>query len=132
MISNVNASKGNPRIPKCHLVQYGKPFLFLGPFHFEVIFYYPFRTVIHDFFTEREMSWTIEYSKPQLTLMRSKDVLMKQKIKIIDPQASKIIEKAVTVWLDDIEYTNHEVWRRIGNKNYPHGSTCVATIPDNP
>ena len=130
MISNVNASKKIHRAPKCHLVQYGNPFLFLGPFHFEVIFYHPLRTLIHDFFTEEEMDWMMEYSKPQLTSMRSKDVLMKQKYKYIGSQASKIIEKAVTVWFDDIQYTNHEVWHRIGNKNYPPEYTIEPVAKD--
>ena len=29
--------------------------------------YYPFRTVVHDFFTEEEMEWMVEYSIPRLT-----------------------------------------------------------------
>ena len=62
-----------PRIyprSKCHLVHHFAPFLKLGPFHLEVKLYSPFRTVIHDFFTNKEMDWLMDYSKPRLSAAR--------------------------------------------------------------
>ena len=41
--------------PRCHLVHHFSQYLMLGPFHLDVKLYHPFRAVIHDFFTEKEM-----------------------------------------------------------------------------
>ena len=50
--------------PKCHFVHHFMPFLKIGPFRLEVKLYIPFRTVIHDFFSKKEMDWMMDYSRP--------------------------------------------------------------------
>ena len=47
-----------------------KSSFFAGPFKLEVHMWAPYRTVFHDFLTEREMDWMIEYSKPRLSKTR--------------------------------------------------------------
>ena len=55
------ASTKKNKNSKCHFTHHFDPFLKLGPFHLEVKLYYPFRTIVHDFFTEKEMNWMMEY-----------------------------------------------------------------------
>ena len=62
--------RGQQREPKCHLAHHFDPFLSIGPFKLEVKFYFPLRTIIHEFFTKKEMAWLMEYSKPRLTSSR--------------------------------------------------------------
>ena len=42
----------------------------LGPFKLEVMLIKPYRVVFHDFLSEAEMEWMIEYSKPRLSQSR--------------------------------------------------------------
>ena len=58
------------RKPKCHLIHHSNPFLRIGPFQMEVKFYFPFRTIIHAFFAEKELDWLMEYSRPRLSSSR--------------------------------------------------------------
>ena len=106
--------------PKCHLVHHFNPFLNLGPFLIEVRFYLPFRTIIHEFFLEKEINWIIEYSKPRMT--RSREGLdlfyngatrSQAQIDITLKNKPVTVKKAVTTWLKDIEY--------IENQHYPLG-----------
>ena len=70
------------RHPKCHLVHYWNPFLIIGPFHIEVKFYEPFRTIIHEFFAEKEMDWIMEYSGPRLTKSREEKISQAAQLQI--------------------------------------------------
>ena len=124
-----NATKGSnnqEREPRCHLVHHSNPFLSIGPFHIEVKFYLPFRTILHDFFTEKEMNWLMDYSKPRLSASREGHIpqstkdLTKAKLRYKNPRTTGYtVAKAVTVWLNDIEYPNRETWTQISKDGQP-------------
>ena len=58
----------------CHMVHHFHPFLLSGPVHIEVDIYKPFRSVFHDFFASSEMSWIMDYTRPQLSNSRESEV----------------------------------------------------------
>lgn len=62
-----------PFVPKCHFVHHFDPYQKMGPFYLEVQLYRPLRSIIHDIFTEKEMNWMIEYSRPKLSSARIVD-----------------------------------------------------------
>ena len=112
--------------PKCHLVHHNHPFANLGPFHIEIKIYFPLRSIFHDFFTEKEMDWMLEYSKPRLTASRDAAVpestksLTKTKLRYDSAKKTGYtVGKAVTTWLDDITYDEAERYRRISRENEP-------------
>ena len=47
-----------------------KFFSVLGPFKLEVYLIKPYRVVFHDFLSEAEIDWMIEYSKPRMSSSR--------------------------------------------------------------
>ena len=53
MYVNNKIRRGKERDPKCHLAHHFDPFLSIGPFKLEVKFYFPLRTIIHEFFTKK-------------------------------------------------------------------------------
>ena len=119
-------SKDQQREPQCHLVHHSNPYLNIGPFHIEVKFYSPFRTILHDFFTEREMKWLMDYSKPRLSASREGHIpqstkdLTKAMLRYMNPRTTgRTVVKAVTVWLKDIEYPNREIWNQINKNGQP-------------
>ena len=70
-IARGEAELGHPnRVKKCHYVHHFEPYLNLGPFNLEVMMYWPFRTVIHDFFTDYEMDYIKNYTRPKLSSTR--------------------------------------------------------------
>ena len=101
----------------------------LGPFHLDVKLYHPFRTVIHDFFTEKEMVFMMEYSKPRLTASR-KGTLPKSTIsrtkadrRYSSPHKNGYtVGKAVTTWFNDIEYNEEQKYVKIS----PEGRTPLV------
>ena len=109
---------------KCHFVHHFNPFLIIGPFHIEVKFYKPFRTIIHDFFTEKEMDWMKKFSKPQLTASRegtipeSTKVLSKSDLRY-GGSAGVTVSKAVTVWFEDVIFNEQEVYYKISAEGEP-------------
>ena len=106
--------------PRCHLVHHFSPYLMLGPFHLDVKLYHPFRTVIHDFFTEKEMVWMKEHSKPRLTASRKgtipKSSASRSKADRRHSNTNKVgytVGKAVTTWFNDIEYIEQQKYVKI-------------------
>ena len=110
---------------KCHLVHHFNPFLNLGPFNIEVMFYKPFRTIIHDFFTETEMDWMMEYSKPRLSASRAGSIpdstkdLTKSDLRYSAAKRGVSVGKAITAWFNDIVYNESEVYRKISEEGEP-------------
>ena len=112
-----------PVPPKCHFVHHFTPMLKLGPFHLEVKLYYPFRSIIHDFFTEKEMDWMLEYSKPRLTASREgavpssttsqtkSDLRYKH-----NERTGYSVAKAVTTWLQGIKYNETQQYIIVRSK----------------
>ena len=114
------------RVPKCHLLHHSNPFLSMGPFQIEVKFYLPFRTIIHYFFSEKEMDWLMEYSKPRLTSSREEDMppstfdSTKAKMRYANPNTKGLtVRKAVTLWLNEIAYINYANWAQISRDGQP-------------
>ena len=115
-----------PYYPKCHFVHHFTPFLNLGPFHLEVKLYHPFRTVIHDFFTGKEMDWMLEYSKPRLTSSRQ-GTLPSSTLSLTNSDlrythntnTGFTVAKAVTTWFNDIEYKEIQTYKKISAEGEP-------------
>ena len=110
--------KVNTGSPKCHFVHHFSPTLKLGPFHLEAKLYYPFRTVLHNFFTDKEMDWMMKYSKPRLSASRSDPHSTTSQTKA-DMRYSKnngyTVSKAVTTWIDDITYNETQKYVKISS-----------------
>ena len=118
--------------PKCHFVHHFTPLLKLGPFHLEVKLYYPFRTVVHDFFTEKEMDWMLEYSKPRLTASREGTVpsstSSQTKSDLRYNHSGKTgytVSKAVTTWFNGIKYNETQNYNIVS----PEGQPIVVEHP---
>ena len=114
--------KVKPYIPKCRLIHHFNPYMKVGPFHLEVHFYWPFRGVFHDLLIEKEMQWLVDISIPQLSASRSS---MKEK-KSVDTNFEKNkdsiksnYEKSVIATLEDIEYSEEEVYNKISKDREP-------------
>ena len=90
-------------VPKCHFLHHHDPFMMIGPFNLEVKLYSPFRTVIHGFFTKKEMDWMIDYSNPRLKIDRRRSEIRQENSSI--PYS---VTKAITTWFNDIEYDEEE------------------------
>ena len=117
---------------KCHLVHHFSPYLMLGPFHLDVKLYHPFRTIIHDFFSEKEMNWMAEYSKPRLSASRrgfiprsTREKTKSERRYADNRKEGYTVGKAVTAWFNDIEYNEEQEYIKIspeGAKNlvYEH------------
>ena len=88
--------------------------MIIGPFNLEVKLYSPFRTIVHGFFTKKEMDWMIDYSKPRLTIDRRSQIplttssLSLSEIKKGGSSFSYTIAKAITTWFNDIEYDEEQ------------------------
>ena len=112
--------------PKCHYLHHSSPFLMIGPFHLEVKLYIPFRTIIHDFLTEIEMNWIIEYIKPGLTASRKGQIpksttsLTKSQLRNHKNDIAHIVGKAVTKWFpEDVLYSEEQVYQKVNAKGTP-------------
>ena len=97
---------GHPnRVKKCHYLHHFDPFLKIGPFHLEVMLYWPFRTVIHEFFTDYEMDWIKNYTRPKLSGTRivpdSSKATTKSEIR---SGKLRSVAKTVQTWFNDIQY----------------------------
>ena len=58
---------------RCILLHHGDPFTKLGPFKVEIAYTSPFIMIIHSLFTEEDMDYLVEYSKPRLSRRRQID-----------------------------------------------------------
>ena len=92
------------------------PFLKIGPFRLEVKLYIPFRTVIHDFFSKKEMDWMMDYSRPSLTAARvippSTSSISKAELRNANDKTGYTVGKAITTWFNDIIYTEKQQYAK--------------------
>ena len=120
---NRNRSSRHKLFTKCYLVHHVEPYLKLGPFHFEVKLFSPFRTIIHDFFTSKEMDWIINYSKPRLSIARDIPMSNTQKSpserRYSDGKDGHAVSKTVQMWFDDIRYTTEQEYLEISAPGEP-------------
>ena len=110
--------------PKCHLVHHFKPYLYLGPFYIEIQYYFPLRSVFHNFFSDKELEWIKEYTKPILlesryaliTNTRSKsektDVISVEHSSIRNSENYVSYKDQVTLPMNDISYDEEEQYVR--------------------
>lgn len=109
--------------PKCHFVHHFNPYVKLGPFHIDVKHYWPFRTIIHDFFTEKEMDWMLAYSRPRLSTTREvRESTSRQSMadrRYSDGNDGQTVAKTVQTWVKDIAYTEEETMQQINSENEP-------------
>ena len=52
------------------MLHHNDPYLKLGPFKLEFLLSNPMRTIFHDFMTEAEMKYLVDYSAPRLSNAR--------------------------------------------------------------
>ena len=52
------------------MLHHNDPYLKLGPFKLEFLLSNPMRTILHDFMTEAEMKYLVDYSAPRLSNAR--------------------------------------------------------------
>ncbi len=121
----IEVKKQTPLL-KCRLLHHNNPFLKLGPFKMEEILKMPFRMILHDFFSEEEMAWIVEYSKPRLSKARS---TTDEKIKVHskDPRDRRLIHKTVQTWMADKKY-DHD----LEYVDEPNGHGYVPVDPTGP
>ena len=122
----------NNRHPKCHLVHHWNPFLIIGPFHIEVSLYQPFRTIMHDFYTENEMNCILDFSSLRLRKSREDQIYK------VTPQSETsplvhnktAVTEAVAFWLNDIEYPEKEIYTLISKEGQPREYTVSPAVKD--
>ena len=112
--------------PRCHFLHHSSPSLMIGPFHLEVKLYIPFRTIIHDFLTDKEINWIIEFIKPGLSASRKGQVpksttsLTKSELRNYKNDTAHAVAKAVTKWLpEDILYNEEQLYKKVNAKGTP-------------
>ena len=98
----------------------------MGPFLLEVKLYIPFRTIIHDFFTEKEMNWMLEYSKPRLTTSREGSVPSSTTSQTMsnlrykdNERTGYTVSKAVTTWIQEIKYNEAQEYNIVSSEGEP-------------
>ena len=105
--------------PRCHYVHHFVPYLKLGPFHLEVKMYIPFRTIVHDFFTEHEMNWMMDFSRPALTSSRINQVSSPSNKTSESKDKVEVVSKAITNWFHDIQYNEEQTYKKISFDGMP-------------
>ena len=116
-------------LPKCHLVHHFNPFLRIGAFKIEFRLYFPLRTIIHDFYSEAEMSWMKAYSRPLLSAARDGLMSMNPEfstaVRSVESATTVInnnfkrLSNQVTLSIRDIKYDEDEIFTKISNRNEP-------------
>ena len=96
-------------VTQCQLLHHGDPYLKLGPFKVEISSQSPLVMVFHDFFSEAEMQFLVEHSRPNLSRRRYADPyndaidLGLRKTK----KVTRIIHKSVQYWIKELEYDRY-------------------------
>lgn len=96
----------------CHYNNHLEPFLIIGPFPVEVRQRSPKLVIYHDFFTEKEMKWMIDYSTPLLTNARNLSTPRSTK-----QQNSGFVSKAIQTWFTDIVHQFDEMHAQKSTEN---------------
>ena len=63
----------------------------------EVQLYEPFRTIVHDFFSEEEIDWIIDFSKPKLLAGR---IMQSREKTILETSNKGEKEAIIELWRD--------------------------------
>ena len=115
----------SPPNNKCHFLHHDDPFLNLGPFKMEILLKNPFRMIFHDFLSESEIKYMIDYSTPRLSRARVEDVKNQGEAKKRFSAGNKvrIVSKTVQCWIIDKfwkePYTINMETKQIGTMKDP-------------
>ena len=102
---NFGKQAGIHYLGKCGYLHHFDPYLKLGPYPIEMASTDPFVMVIHKLFSEKEMHYLVETSKPNLSRTRGKDANNDgAKHEFRGGKKRRIVHKTVQHWLDDVEY----------------------------
>ena len=99
--NGLEANAKQPPVPKCHFVHHFDSYQRVGPFRLEVHLYGPVRTTIHDFFTDNEIQWILEYSRTKLS---SKRISSDGTITDSKRARHRSVDKAIQTVFNDISY----------------------------
>ena len=129
-LNNIAKIMGNESMhPKCHFVHHFRPYLYLGPFHIEIQYYFPLRSVFHDFFSHQELEWIKEYTEPILSESRyaliTNNKSKSEKTNVISVEHSSIgnsdnyvsYKDQVTLPMSDILYDEEEEYVRLDRES---------------
>lgn len=105
--------------PKCHLVHHFDNYLTIGPHQIEVSYYWPLRAIFHDFFTVKEMSWMMSYSRPRLSAARLVPDEIEEGRK--RDGVGLTVHKSVQTWFADILYDEKEMIK-VSSEDPPYKS----------
>ena len=95
---------------KCHFLHHFNPYLKLGPFKLEVKLDKPYRTILHDMLTEKEIQHMIDISVPNLSRTRGHSASNEGSRSEFRYGAKKyIIHKTVQHWFSDVLYDGSKV-----------------------
>ena len=102
-------------IPRSIWMHHFDPYLRLGPFKFQILNYFPFRSIFHDFFTLNEVEWITSYSQPKLSNKRKLPESTEKVTKSEKVNSNKqvTVGKAVQTWLSDIRYNETETYDKL-------------------
>ena len=90
---------------RCGYLHHFDPYLKLGPYPVEMASTDPFIMVIHKLFSENEMNYLVETSRPNLSRTRNKDLNNRgAKHEFKGGKRRRIVHKTVQHWLPDVEY----------------------------
>ena len=91
----------NWKTSNCHFLHNQDPFLKLGPFQLEVYSESPYRVVVHDFLTEKEIHHIIQISSPHLS--RERPIFSSNTgadlHRLMNGEESHFVQKTVQHWL---------------------------------
>ena len=88
---------------RCYFLHHNDPYLRLGPFKMEKLLPSPFRMIFHDFLTEPEIQWLLDYSKPKLSTTRERPPSNKDvKKHDVSKKKVRIVAKTTQVFIPDV------------------------------
>ena len=95
---------------KCHFLHHFNPYLKLGPFKLEVKLDKPYRTILHDMLTEKEIQHMIDISVPNLSRTRGHSASNEgSRSEFRYGDKKYIIHKTVQHWFSDVLYDGSKV-----------------------
>ena len=102
-------------LTKCAILHHSDPFLILGPLKLEVIHFRPFRSIMHEFFTQEEIDWMLNYTQPRLSNKRNlpestKEITRSEKL---SSNKRTSVAKAIQTFFPDIKYNETQNYYKL-------------------
>ncbi len=91
---------------QCHFLHQDDPYLRLGPYKVEVVSRRPFIALYHELFSEAEMDYMVEVSRPNLSRGRhvEQSNVGNHKHEYRSGKKTRIVSKSVQHWIQDVVY----------------------------